>query len=219
MKVLIIGSGNAPHKDLLKMRYEWADLVIAADGGGAYLTQNNYKPHILLGDFDSIKDESLIELRAQSDIEIFSFPVHKDFTDMELAINLAIERGAKEVVLLGASGTRLDHTMANVFLLDILLKEGIKACLQDNHNQVYLIGGVDFAPINELTIKKQGIQKVSLLPITSCVEGVNTKGLSYPLCEATLYFGSSLSVSNEFFDDTAVISLKKGSLLVILSKD
>lgn len=212
MRVLIVGSGSTPDISLLKKRYEWADLVIAADGGGVHLLCNHLIPHVLLGDFDSISLASLDKLKAHPGIEVFSFSTHKDFTDMELAINLAIERGATEVVLMGASGSRLDHTTQNIFLLYPLLEKGIKASLEDDHNQVFLTN-------RTLSIKKQGNQKVSLLSLTPCVEGLTTEGLSYPLNEATLRFGSSWGISNEFLGETAAVTLSKGLLLVILSMD
>ncbi len=210
MKALVVGSGNSPSHKLLKERYAWADLVIAADGGALYLAESNLIPHVLLGDFDSISGPVLEKMQQQS--EVISFPTHKDYTDMELAINLAVERGAKELVLLGACGSRLDHTMGNVFLLHSLLEKDIQACVEDDHNQIYLIK-------DALTIKKQENRKVSLLPLSPRVEGLTTKGLAYPLCEDTLKIGINRGISNEFNDDFATISIKKGLLLVFLSED
>ncbi len=212
MKALIIGNGNPPSQELLKDRYAWADLVIAADGGAVHLAESGLKPHVLMGDFDSISGSILDEMVRQNQAEIITFQTHKDYTDMELAVNLAVDRGATELVLLGASGSRLDHTMGNILLLNKLLEQGIMGCIEDDHNQIYLIK-------DALTIKKQDDRRVSLLPLTSRVEGVTTKGLSYPLYEATLELGTNRGISNEFDNDYAEVSIKKGLLLVFLSKD
>ncbi len=219
MKALIVGSGSLPGNEAVKRHFEWADLVIAADGGGAYLTALNLLPHVLLGDFDSISEASFKELKGRQGVEVLPFPPRKDFTDMELAIELAVERGATELVLIGASGTRLDHTLENVLLLYPLLERGILATLVDAHNQIRLLGAFDDKGPFCLTIKKQGNYKVSLLSLTPQAEGVTTQGLAYPLKEATLYFGSSRGISNEFLSDTAVVTLRKGLLLVALSTD
>lgn len=212
MKALIVGSGSISNVELLKDRHAWADLVIAADGGAFHLMKSSLLPHVLVGDFDSLPASVLKEIRVHNDVEILTFPVKKDYTDLELAINLAIERGATELVIMGASGSRLDHTTANILLLNNLLEKGIKGCIEDENNQIYLIQ-------DALTIKKQDNRKVSLLSLTPTVEGLTTKGLSYALCNATLKFGSSRGISNEFLEDIASITLKKGLLLVFLSKD
>ncbi|MCX7771521.1 MAG: thiamine diphosphokinase [Clostridia bacterium] len=211
MRALIVGSGDLTDKGLLHTRHQWADRVIAADGGAKHLLKAGLKPHILLGDFDSLARE-LLEKIKESETEILSFPTKKDFTDMELAIDLAIERGAEELVILGASGSRLDHTLANIFLLTGLTEKGIKACLEDSHNQIFAIK-------DEIRIQKQENRKVSLVALSPTVEGLSTQGLAYPLSDATLRMGVSLGVSNEFEADEAVVSIKKGLLLVFVSKD
>jgi thiamine pyrophosphokinase len=212
MKALIAGSGSLSNLELLKKHYAWADLVIAADGGAEYFHNAGLMPHVLLGDFDSLPTDVLEEFKAQKDIEIKTFPANKDFTDMELALNLAVERGADEAVILGASGTRLDHTTANIHLLYKLLTNNIKGCIEDDNNLIYLIN-------DKLTLKKQDNRKVSLLPMPPYVSGLTTQGLSYPLSDATLAFGTGQGISNEFADDTASITLKEGLLLVFVSKD
>ena len=212
MKVLIVGSGSISDSEFLKDRYSWADLVIAADGGAESLVKAGLMPQVVLGDFDSLPGVVLEEIKLNNNVEILSYPAKKNHTDMELAMNLASERGAAELVIIGGSGSRLDHTMANIMLLYNLLDNGIRGSLEDEHNQIYLIN-------DKLTIKKQDNRKVSLLSLTPSVEGLTTKGLEYPLKEASLKFGSSWGISNEFLEDVATITLKKGLLLVFLSKD
>jgi thiamine pyrophosphokinase len=212
MRALVVGSGIVSDPELLRSRYEWADLVIAADGGAETLMQKGLKPHVVLGDFDSLDEAVLEKVKLDETIEILSFPVKKDYTDMDLAVDLAASRGASDIVIMGGSGTRLDHTFSNVMLLYTLLQKGIKGCLEDANNRIYLIK-------DTITVKRDDDRKVSLLPMTPTVEGVTTKGLEYPLKDAAWEIGRSLGVSNEFIEDEAVISIKKGLLLVFLSKD
>jgi thiamine pyrophosphokinase len=219
MKVLIVGSGSLPDNDRVRQRFHWADLVIAADGGGASLASLNLMPHVLLGDFDSISSTVFEDLQGQQGVEVLPFPIQKDFTDMELALELAIERGATELVLLGASGTRLDHTLGNILMLYPVHEKGIEVILEDSHNQIRLLGSFEDRGPYQLILKKQENHKVSLLSLTPQAEGVTTQGLFYPLHEATLYFGSSRGISNEFIGDTATVSLRSGLLLVTLSTD
>lgn len=212
MKVLIVGSGSLKDPELLKKHHEGADWVIAADGGAFHLHKAGLAPDVLLGDFDSIPASILEEIRQQNHSEIMTFPTNKDFTDMELALNSAVERGADEIVILGACGSRLDHTTTNIHLLYKLLTKGIRGYIEDDNNRIYLIK-------DKLTIKKQDNRKVSLLPLPPHVSGLTTSGLSYPLSDATLAFGTGRGISNEFSEDTATVTLKEGLLLVFVSKD
>lgn len=212
MKILIVGSGSLFDESLLIRYHQWADVVIAADGGQMHLKRADLCSDVLLGDFDSIGKAELAEIKDNSNSELITFPKDKDYTDLELAINLAIERGASEIVILGASGTRLDHTTANIHLLYKLSENNIKGYIEDEHNRIYLVK-------NSITIKKQKDYKISILPLFPFADGVSTKGLSYKLSDAKLSFGTGQGISNEFCDKTATISVKEGLLLVFVSRD
>lgn len=212
MKILIVGSGNLFDENLLIRYYQWADVVFAADGGQMHLKKAGLCSDVLLGDFDSIDVSELARIKAHNSEELIAFPKDKDYTDLELAIDLAIERGASEIVLLGASGTRLDHTTANIHLLYKLAENNIKGYIEDEHNRIYLVK-------ESLEIKKQDNYKVSILPLPPFADGVSTKGLSFELSEAKLTFGTGLGISNEFCDEKATISVKEGLLLVFISRD
>lgn len=212
MKTLIVGSGSLFDENLLAKHHQWADLVIAADGGQMHLRKAGLDSDVLLGDFDSIEKAELEEIKAHNSSEMIAFPKDKDYTDLELAVNLAIERGASEIVLLGVSGTRLDHTTANIHLLYKFIENNIKGYIEDDHNRIYLIN-------KSLTIEKLSDYKVSVLPLPPYAGGVTTKGLSYELSDAKLVFGTGLGISNEFSDQRATISVREGLLLVFVSKD
>lgn len=212
MKALIVGSGSLSDADFLKKKYEWADLVIAADGGSLHLDDAGLVPHILLGDFDSSPDPVLQKLKNNEKTEIVEFQPEKDYTDLELAVDLALRRGATEISLVGASGTRLDHTVANIHLLYKILKNGAKGCIEDERNQVYLID-------HSITLYRRDGFKLSLVPLPPYVKGITTKGLLYPLVDATFDFGIGRGISNEFVEEKATVSINEGLLLVFVSKD
>ena len=210
MKAVVVGSGSLTDLDLLKERCLGADLIVAADGGARYLYDAGIVPHILIGDFDSVPREILSFYKELKCVNITGFPKKKDFTDMELALDIAAEKGANEITILAATGSRLDHSAANILLLYGLLKKNIAGCIEDAHNKVYLTE-------HAIQIKKQENWKVSLLSISSEVSNVTTSGLMYPLHDFNLELGSSRGISNEFTEDTAVIGFEKGLLMVVLS--
>mgnify|MGYP000005549336 CR=1 FL=1 len=211
MKAVVVGSGNPVGPELLKERCRDADIIIAADGGGLYLHEAGIVPDVLIGDFDSIPAEILDFFRSQKKVAVCSFSREKDFTDMELAVETAVSRGADEICIMSATGTRLDHSTGNILLLYNLLKRNIHGWLEDANNRVYLTQG-------RLELKRLDNWKVSLIPLSPEVSGVTTMGLQYPLMDDTLELGSCRGISNEFVSDTAVISIEKGLLLVILSR-
>ena len=139
MKVLIVGSGTLSDENLIKKYHQWAELVIAADGGQMHLRKFGLDSDVLLGDFDSINDAELKKIKSHNKPELITFPKEKDYTDLELAINAAIERGATDIVLLGVTGTRLDHTTANIHLMYKIVEHNIKGYIEDEHNRIYLV--------------------------------------------------------------------------------
>lgn len=212
MRTLIVGSGNEISSELMKKHYSWADFVIAADGGLMHLNKAHLVPHLLIGDFDSLPGNLLKEARLRKEIEVVQFPSQKDYTDLELALNYAIEKGTTQLVILGATGNRLDHTTGNIHLLYKLVKNNISGYIEDNSNRIYMID-------KELILQRQPGYNVSILPMPPFANGVTTKGLTYKLDNANLSFGTCLGISNEFSDEKAIISVEKGLILVFVSKD
>lgn len=212
MRAVIVGSGDPVDPQLLKERCENADVIIAADGGGLYLYEAGIIPDLLVGDFDSIPPAVLDYFRAQKQVTIKSFPVKKDFTDTELAVETAADMGADEICILSATGSRLDHSVGNILILSSLLERNIKGWIEDDNNRVYLTGG-------RMELERLDNWKVSLISLSPEVRGLTTEGLFYPLKDYTLKRGSSLGISNEFVSETAVVSFDKGLLMVILSRD
>lgn len=210
-RFVIISHGRLGRAETIKAWIRPGDTVICADGGAEYAGKLDIVPQIVLGDFDSLPAEELAEMKSRG-VRVIQFPVEKDATDTELAIEQAVAMGADEIVLLGASGSRLDHTFANLTLLIPLLHKGIRAYLVDEHNVVTLIK-------DQIELTGQPGDIVSLIPFTPKVTEVTTEGLYYPLQQATLKMGNSLGVSNKMIDKVAKVTIGGGHLLVFQSKD
>lgn len=214
MHVLILTGGgmNLPFANSY-LEDKKFDEVIAADKGVEYAIALGIKPTRIMGDFDSLKPE-VAEKMTGFGVPIETFPPEKDYTDTHLAIMKAMELGAKEITILGATGTRLDHVMANIGLLQMIMEAGVRPYIVDANNKITMIK-------DQLTIKKEDAfgKYVSLIPYTEEVTGINLTGFYYPLTDATLTIGISQGISNEITDDVANVSVKTGHLLVIESKD
>lgn len=187
------------------------DLVVAADAGGKYLLEVGVFPDMLIGDFDSLAAEEL-ESFSGAGTMLQRFPVEKDQTDLELALDYAIANGITAVRILGGLGRRLDHTMANVGLLQLAWESKVTACLIDETQEIHLTG-------NKITVAARPGWAVSLIPLSPVVKGVTTVGLKYPLENARLHFTATRGVHNEFEAAEAKITVSEGLLLVILFRE
>ena len=204
MRTTIITGGTIENHAYIKQFIQTEDYIIAADSGYRHAEKLGVKPHILLGDFDSLET-------IPQGIETHHFPVKKDATDTELAAEWAIEQGATHILLLGATGTRMDHSLSNILLLTRILDRGVTGELIDEHNHIWVADSA-------VEIEGTPGDYLSLLPLITC-EGVTTRNLEYPLENATLSVGYSLGVSNVIAANPAGVSLTKGKLLVMKSRD
>lgn len=181
---------------------------------------------ILVGDYDSVEPKRL-QIYEKAGIQILRYPAEKNYTDSHLALYTAMEAGATEITILGATGTRLDHVLANLGLLQICLEKGIEAELTDSHNRIHMI---KTGMLLERTT--QFGKYVSLIPYTDSVTGITLRGMKYPLSDFTLHtgihwedgdsitdHGVSRGISNEIKDEQAEITIRSGLLLVIESRD
>lgn len=213
MKTLIVTGGKI-NKNFLKkyLKSNKYDIIIAVDKGMEILHILDIKPNYIVGDFDSI-DNNVLRKYEKSNIIIKKLIPEKDLTDTESALKLAIELKSTDITIIGATGTRLDHVLANIHILKIPLEKNIKTKIIDENNEIELI--------NKSTIieKKDEFKYISLIPLTTEVTGVTIKGMKYTLQDYTLTIGNSLGVSNEQLEQIAEISLKKGILIIIKSRD
>lgn len=208
MRAFIYTGGSVADQYLTEVPEE-GDLVIAADGGYETARRLGVRVQIAVGDFDTLSAD-----RIGEDVETIVAPAEKDFTDTSLATTVAMERGATYITLVGGLSGRLDHTLANLWLLEALYDRGVRAVFCDGVNRVRFIRAT-----SEL-IPRSGYPYFSLIPADDRVRGVTVEGGKYPLKNATLTRkNSGLSVSNEIEKNCALISVKKGGLFIVESRD
>ena len=200
MKGLIISSGKINDYTLLEDLIEENDYIVCADGGLNHLMNINKAPHVILGDLDSVSDLGIKYIK-DNNIKVEKYPSIKDNTDSELAIIYLINKGIDDMILIGGTGTRLDHTLANLFLLKRFNKNGKHLKVIDDNNIVtYVVDTI------EIAINYEGII-------------VSLTGFKYPLDNKYIEFSSTLGISNEIIEDIGIIEIHKGEALVFESLD
>ena len=187
-------------------------VIYAVDGGLTVADCAGVMPDYLVGDFDTA-EESLVVSYAEHCITLRHVP-EKDATDTELAVDDALKRGADEVVLLGATGSRMDHTIANIHMLYRIRLQGKTGFILNENNRISLHDS-SFIMSKEKLFGKY----VSFLPFLEDVTGVTLEGVKYPLAGATLTAGNSLGVSNEAIEEIIKVSFSTGYLLMIEARD
>ncbi len=212
MRAVIFAAGQVSDYGRIRTLLGEVDLIICADGGVRHAVALDLTPDLVLGDFDSITPALLREVEERG-IPILRVPWEKDQTDTELALREAIGRGAQEMILVGASGDRLDHTLSNVLLLPGM-PAGVQVSLVDDKNVVRLL-----RPGTAATVAGRPGEYLSLLPLTPEATGVSITGVKWPLADATLRWGESLGVSNQLAAPAATVSVRTGLLLVISARD
>lgn len=211
MKHIIVANGEFKHDIHMKKMIEAADVVICADGGARHLILMKMLPDVVIGDLDSLAGTDLDWLR-KNDVDIIKYPRRKDAGDTELAVSWAIENGATDITLTGVTGTRMDHSLANLFLLKMISDKGITCRILNAQNEVYLVD-------DKFTIAGEPGELLSIIPITERVTGLTLSGLEYPLKNAVLSMGTSMGISNVFAEKEARISLENGIVIVTKSRD
>lgn len=211
MNAVIFANADIYNYDFCSEYLNQEFILICCDGGIRHAKALKLKPDYILGDFDSAENE-LLNYYKQQDINIKSFPPKKNYTDMELAVEFALELKADHIIIFGGVGSRFDHTLTNAHILKRALDKDVDAVLIDNNNSIRLIN-------KYIQIKGKKGNIVSLIPLSTTVEGVTTKNLEYPLFDYNMKIGSSLGVSNVMLNDTAYVNIKSGYLFVIMSKD
>ena len=236
MKVLIITGGNIDDDFAFSfLKNNIYDEVIAVDGGLAFADRAGIKITHLVGDFDTIDGAVLEKYIHREDICVHQFIPEKDYTDTDIAVKLAIrlfsgkeaspsEKNAlpgslpqpeeKVLHILGATGSRMDHVLANLQMLKNILDAGIDGMIIDKNNQIQMIRGTHH-------LKMKGIfgKYMSLIPATMDLSGITLQGFKYPLNRANTHFGESLCVSNELTAEEGRITIEEGTAWMILSRE
>lgn len=209
MRAVIFANGIIDAEHLFIPNFLPGDVIIAADGGVRNCLLFGIHPDIVIGDLDSISEHEKRILVNEATYFI-TFPRDKDQTDLELALDFAIQNGAEEVLLLGLLGGRLDQTLANLLLLTKEPYTSTKLIISASPDTAQLLRDHE-----SMIIEAEIGDIVSLIPLSPQVDGVTTNGLRWALDNAKLDFGSTLSISNEMTIPRASIKINAGKLLVI----
>lgn len=208
MHIVVFAGGTLRPGSQVDEAIRTADMIIAADSGAATALQYGCTPSIILGDFDSLLSAQVEEATLRG-CKLVRASSHKDETDTELALREARQRGASSISLLGAlGGTRIEHTLANFFLLTDFAD--IPMRIIDGPSTCWLLTGPGSSPIIGMSQ-----DFLSLFPFTAQVTGIDTTNLAYPLHGASLRFGVTRGISNELTAPHASVSIKEGCLLII----
>lgn len=213
--VNILAAGPENHIPDLTAYRAGENIWIGVDRGLQYLLAAGIQPDLALGDFDSVFPETVKKL-AQAPFPVRKFPPEKDQTDMELALEAALEYSPEEIRIFGATGGRLDHLLANIHLL-------AASRFVDKVERMSLIDKTNILEVKRpgtYTLEKDADRPyVSFIPLSRKVEELTLCGFKYPLEKETVPFGSTLCISNEIIADSGTFLFTAGILLVIRSSD
>jgi thiamine pyrophosphokinase len=202
---VIVAGGDPVPSEVLQDLPE-SPWVVAADSGADHAVALGLAVDVIVGDLDSITPATLAAL---PNAEVRGHSPNKDATDLELAVNLVAERDdIGRLVLIGGTGGRIDHFLANAILI---------SSPRFSHLQIEWIAHPARVTVVHDHARLHGTDRdqVSLIPVGGMAEGVRTTGLRWPLIDETLPFGSSRGVSNEFTSAVATVSITSGVLLVV----
>jgi thiamine pyrophosphokinase len=207
MKAFIYTGGDVWTEHIRELPKE-DDLILAADAGLLTARRLGLTPQILLGDFDSLGDPDVPD-----GTELIRVPAEKNDTDTQLAVRVAIERGAKEIVIVGGLGGRVDHTLSSLAILEDLNGRHVPARMTDGKNRVQFIRN------SGALIAKSKFRFLSLIAADPVVKGVTVEGCKYPLKNAKLSRLNQYAVSNEITGNCALVEIRRGGVWLIESMD
>lgn len=205
MKAFIFTGGNIVPENINEKRAK-EDMVIAADSGYLNAKKMSFVPDLIVGDFDSLGKKNIPE-----GIKTVELPAEKDVTDTQVAIDIAIDEGAREIVIIGGLDGRLDHTLSNMAILRMLSARHIYAYITDGQNRVRYIKNT-----NTIVVRSP-FKYLSVIADDEVAKGVDIEGCKYPLKNAKLLRDHQFAVSNEIVGNCALVNVKKGGLFIVES--
>ncbi len=225
-----IFTGGEVNLKALNIKPEESDLIIAADSGYKTAEALGIAPHILIGDMDSLRHI------PSGEFETIRLPEEKDVTDTQAAVEIAIEREAEGIYIIGGIGSRLDHTLSAISILERIeclfsaplgkrrkffglskqakAARAVDAYITNGYNRVRYLRN------NSAIIPRSPYYKyLSVLCVDEAAKGVCVEGCKYPLMGATLERREQYAVSNEIAGNCAFVSVERGAILVVESYD
>jgi thiamine pyrophosphokinase len=195
--------GLEPVRDLLREDV----FLIGVDGGARHIMALGLIPNFVIGDLDSLTEDELYEL-GSADVRVDQYPANKDETDLELAIQYALQLNFSSIIVVAALGGRTDQTIGNISLLTDLIVSNVDIRFDDGVEELFFCQ-------NQSQVQGRIGDVVSLIPWNGDVSGVVTTGLKWTLRSETLFSYKTRGISNEMIDETAAIQIKSGLLLIV----
>ena len=211
---VVIISGGRISATLVSEQLQSDDVIIGVDKGLEFLDAEGIEPQYIVGDFDSVSPTIYQKFKEKSHIPIREYNPVKDASDTEIAVRLALELGCEEILIIGGTGTRLDHVWANVQVLQIPYAQNVKAVILDEYNKIELIPKIKVL----YRVDLYG-EYFSLFSLGENVEGLSIRGAKYNLDNTTLCPHNSLSVSNVVEEECVEIRYEKGILILMQTKE
>ena len=189
--------------------------VIAADRGLMFLESRGLSADLIVGDFDSSSPGFIEKYRSDHpDAQICSYRPEKDYTDTEIAVTAALDKGYREITILGGTGSRLDHVLGNIQLLELIADRGGNGVIVDKHNRITL-----HRESFIIDRDSQWGKYISFFAWGGKVKGLSLKGFHYGLDHYELGTSGSLGVSNELDAESGMVEFTEGRLLMVESAD
>ena len=203
-RIIIFANGELPNIEKARALIKANDYIICADGGTHHAFALGLKPNLVIGDLDSVTDAEL----QKADARIIQFSRDKNETDLELALNYALEQKPTSILIIAALGNRLDQTLGNISLLSDARLATLDCRLDDGVEEVF------FCRDQAKAEGRRG-DIVSLIPWNGAVKGISTNGLRWQLNHESLYPDKTRGISNEMLEAVAEVSVETGLLLII----
>lgn len=208
-RAVILCDGPPPPSGVLEYWLGGADMFICTDAAGHPYDDLPTAPDVVIGDFDSLAGRLL----AGRDGPMFLRVDEQETTDSEKAMDYALDQGMEEVVLVGAVGWRLDHTLYNTFLLE-RFADRLRVALAGQQAD-----GVRLAPHQTVSWTLDPGTRFSLLPLQGRSRGVTVEGAAYPLLGGEVGPSGPSAVSNVVAYDPLLIRAGDGPLLVLVDRE
>ena len=206
MRAFVFGGGEI-FPEYIEDRAQEGDIVVCADSGYKNALSMGVRVDVLVGDFDSLGNI------PDGDFELIRVPAEKNSTDTQLAVDIAIERGADEVIIVASTSGRVDHALSAMAILEYLWTKKIPAVVVNGQNRVRFIR--DSGAI----IVRSKYKYFSVVTLDAVAKKVSIEGGKYPLVKKDIERGFQFAVSNEIVKNAALITVKKGSVYIIESRD
>jgi len=206
-RIVIFANGELPDPEKARLLLQDGDYLICADGGTRHALALGVRPNLIIGDLDS-GEQSVIQKFKDNGVNVESYSRDKNETDLELAIQRAIEFKPNQIIIIAALGGRLDQTLANITLLSDSQLSTLDVRLDDGVEEIFLCR-------NQAQVHGRSGDLISLIPWQSAVTEIRTENLKWPLRHETLYPDKTRGISNEMLGETASISIGSGLLLVV----